>query len=63
MRVVLDLKALNSQLKRKQYPMPTIEEIISAVGGFHLASCLDLSMGGYLSIPVCAKSQNFLIIV
>ena len=62
MRIVFDLRKLNSMLERKQTHMSTIEELIQGIGGFEFASVVDLNMG-YLSIPLTESSKNLFTIV
>jgi hypothetical protein len=61
-RLVMDFRKLNSVLKRKEYPLPTIKEMFQNIGGFIFASTIDLNMG-YLSIPLTAKTKELLTIV
>ena len=56
-RVVTDFRGLNSQLKRKSYPMPLIHEITSNIEQFTYATCLDLSMV-YYSFELDDKSKE-----
>ena len=62
MRIVFDLRKLNSMLERKQTHMSTIEELIQGIGGFIFASVVDLNMG-YLSIPLTESSKKLFTIV
>ena len=61
-RLVLDLRPLNKMVKRRAYPLPTIDEMLTSVGGFTFASSIDLNMG-YLSIPLDEASRKILTIV
>ena len=61
-RVVVDFRKLNPQLKRREYPLRTIEEIFTSIGGFVWASSIDLNMG-YLSIALTEPSKKILTIV
>ena len=61
-RLVMDFRKLNESLIRKQYPLSTIEELITAIMGFDFASVLDLNMG-YLSVPLKEASKKLLNIV
>ena len=54
-RLVIDFQWINQCLKRKEYPLPTIDEIMQEIGGFVFASVIDLNMG-YLLIPLYAES-------
>lgn len=61
-RLVIDFRRLNSQLVRKEYPLPTTEEILMSIQGFLYASSLDLNMG-YLSIPLNENTRQILTII
>ena len=61
-RLVIDFRQLNTVLKRKEYPLPTIDEIFQDIGGFTFASVVDLNMG-YLSIPLTEETKKILTIV
>ncbi len=37
-RLVIDFRRINQCLKWKEYPLPTIEEILQDISGFTLAS-------------------------
>ena len=56
------LRKLNSVLKRKECPLPTIEKMFPNIRGFIFASTIDLNMG-YLSIPLTIETQKLLTIV
>ncbi len=60
-RLVIDFRRINQCLKRKEYPLPTINEMLQDISGFILASVIDLNMG-YLLIPLCNKSRKLLTI-
>jgi hypothetical protein len=49
--LVIDFHQLNQVLKRKQYPLPTINEMFQNIRGFVFALVIDLNMG-YLLIPL-----------
>ena len=61
-RLVMDFRKLNSVLKRKEYPLPTIDKMFQNIRGFIFASTIDLNMG-YLSIPLTAKTKELLTII
>ena len=61
MRLVFDFRRLNQWRERNEYPLPTIDEILSNIKGFNLASVIDLSIG-YLSIPLTEETKELLII-
>jgi hypothetical protein len=61
-RLVMDFRRINSVLKRKEYPLPTIDEMFQNIRGFVFASTIDLNMG-YLSIPLTEATQALLTIV
>jgi hypothetical protein len=61
-RLVIDFRQLNKVLKRKEYPLPTIDEIFQDIRGFKYATVIDLNMG-YLSIPLTEKAKELLTIV
>lgn len=61
-RLVMDFRQINKVLKRKEYPLPTIDELFQDIKGFEFASVIDLNMG-YLSIPLTDKSKALLTIV
>ena len=56
------LRRLNTELVRREYPLWTTEEILTSVRGFLFATSLDLNMG-YLSIPVNEVTRTILTIV
>ena len=49
-RLVTDFRVLNTMLKRKPYPLPKIQDLLTELGGFTYASALDLNMGYYCII-------------
>jgi hypothetical protein len=61
-RLVMDFRQINKVLKRKEYPLPTINELFQNIKGFEFASVVDLNMG-YLSIPLTDESKALLTIV
>ena len=58
----MDFRQLNKVLERKEYPLPTIDEIFTDIRGFIFASVIDLNMG-YLSIPLTKETREILTIV
>ena len=50
-RLVMDFRKLNSVLKRKEYPLQTIDKMFQNIRRFTFASVIGLNMG-YLSIPL-----------
>ena len=56
-RVVSDLRVLNSKLKRKSYPMPTVQSLLQDLGGFKYATSIDLNMG-YWTIRLTARTSK-----
>ena len=56
-RLVIDFRYLNHCLIRREYPLPTIEEMFSEIRGFEFASVVDLSMG-YLSLRVLQRDKQ-----
>ena len=60
--LVIDFRQLNRVLKRKEYPLPTIDKMFQNICGFTFASVIDLNMG-YLSIPLTEQTQKLLTIV
>ena len=61
-RLVIDFRALNFQVKRREYPLPTIEQLLTSIGGFNRASNLDLNMG-YMSMPLTPFARKLLTVV
>jgi hypothetical protein len=61
-RLVMDFRKPNSILKRKEYPLPTIDEMFQNIQGFIFASTIDLNMG-YLSIPLTSETKKLLTII
>jgi hypothetical protein len=58
----MDFRRLNSILKRKEYPLATINKMFWNIQGFVFASTINLNMG-YLSIPLTPETQKLLTIV
>ena len=61
-RLVIDFCRINQCLKCKEYPLPTIDEIMQDINGFVFTSVIDLNMG-YLSIPLTEPTKKLLTIV
>ena len=61
-RLVMDFCKLSSVLKRKEYPLPTINKMFQNIRGFLFASTIDLKMG-YLSILRTTETQKLLTII
>jgi hypothetical protein len=61
-RVVTDFRKVNLLLKRHQFPIPKIGNMIRSMEGFTFASALDLNMG-YYHIKLHADAQKLCTIV
>jgi hypothetical protein len=61
-RVVSDLRKLNSLLKRHSLPIPNIGDMIQSMEGFNFATALDLNMG-YYCIKLDADAQRLCTII
>ena len=59
LRICLDPRDLNSAIKRHHYPMPTVDEVLSKLGGAKIFSKLDAS-SGYWQIKVDQASAKLL---
>ena len=46
-RFISDFRELNKRLKRKPYPLPTIQDLLMKLEGFQYGTSLDLNMGYY----------------
>ena len=46
-RFISDFRELNKRIKRKPYPLPTIQDLLLKLEGFQYATSLDLNMGYY----------------
>ena len=57
--ICLDPRDLYSAIKRHHYPMPTVGEVLSKLGGAKIFSKLDAS-GGYWQIKVDQASAKLL---
>ena len=60
-RLMIDFRRIKQCLKQKEYPLPTIEEILQDISSFMLASVVDVNIG-YLSSPLCTNSRKLLTI-
>jgi len=47
LRSLADLRELNTQIKRKPFLLPKINDLLQKLEGFYLATSLDLNMGYY----------------
>jgi len=56
-RILTDFRKLNTQLKRKPFPLPKIADLLQKLSGFRYATAIDLSMG-YYHIPLDAHSSK-----
>jgi hypothetical protein len=50
-------RRLNAQIKRKQFPLPKISDLLSKLSGFKYASAIDLIMG-YYHKPLDLEAQK-----
>lgn len=57
LRVCLDLRDLNKAIKRSHYPLPTLEDITSRLGGAQYFSVLD-ARSGYWAIKLADESSR-----
>jgi Reverse transcriptase (RNA-dependent DNA polymerase) len=46
-RFISDFRELNKRIKRMQYPIPNMQEMMLNLEGFQYATALDLNMGYY----------------
>ena len=46
-RFISDFRELNKRIKRRPYPIPHIQDMLTNLGGFQHATSLDLNMGYY----------------
>jgi len=56
-RLCVDLRAVNSAIKRRQYPIPTVDEILEKLNNGKTFSKLDLNMG-YHQIELDEESRH-----
>jgi hypothetical protein len=56
-RILTDFRRLNTQIKRKPFPLPKISDMLRKLSGFKYATAIDLSMG-YYHIPLDLEAQN-----
>ena len=61
-RFVTDFRRLNSQIKRKPYPLPKIQDLLKKMEGFQCATALNVSMG-YWHIELCPETQKICTVV
>ena len=61
-RFVSDFRVLNTKLKRKPFPIPRIQDLLTSLGGFRYATAIDLNMG-YWNIRLSPKSSRMCTIV
>ena len=45
LRLIIDYQALNAVTIKNQYPLPLISELLDQVGGAHIFSKIDLTIG------------------
>ena len=62
LRFISDVKELNKRIKRKPFPVPKIQDLLSKLEGFKYATSLDLNMG-YYHIKLCPFSRKLCTIV
>ena len=58
-RICIDPRDLNKALKRRHYPMVTVEEVANGLSGAKSFMSLD-ACSGYWQLPVDDKSSKFL---
>jgi hypothetical protein len=46
-RILIDFRKLNTQIRRKPFPLPKISDLLRKLSGFKYATAIDLSMGYY----------------
>jgi transposase InsO family protein len=61
-RVISDFRELNKRIKRKPYPIPKIQTMLTNLEGFSHASSIDLNMG-YYHIELTPASKQLCTIV
>mgnify|MGYP005753024869 CR=1 FL=1 len=61
-RFISDFRELNKRIKRKPYPIPKIQDLLSNLEGFQYATSLDLNMG-YYHIELSPASKKLCTIV
>ena len=59
LRICLDPRDLNRAIKRHHYPMPTVDEVLSKLGGATVFSKLEAS-SGYWQVRVDEESAKLL---
>jgi hypothetical protein len=61
-RFVVDFHCINQNFVRREFPLWTIEEILTLVKDFLYSMSIDLNMG-YPSIPLNKEARKILIII
>ena len=61
-RIVTDFRNLNEAIKRNQWPMPTIQDMLHQCGGMTYATALDMIMS-YYAMDVKKEMQKYLVII
>jgi hypothetical protein len=56
-QILTYFRRLNAQIKRKQFPLPKISDILRKLRGFKYATAIDLSMD-YYHIPLDLEAQK-----
>jgi hypothetical protein len=56
-RILTDFRRLNTHIKRKQFPLPNISDMLRKLSGFKYATAIDLLMG-YYHIPLDLEAQK-----
>jgi hypothetical protein len=56
-RILIDFRRLNSQIKRKPFPLPKISDLLRKLSGFRYATAIHLIMG-YYDIPLDLEAQK-----
>ena len=58
-RICVDLKHVNKNVKRERYILPTIEDITSKLSGAQVFSTLDVALGFY-KVPLDEESHELI---
>ncbi len=61
-RFISDFRELNKRIKRRPYPIPHIQDMLTNLEGFQYATSLDLNMG-YYHLELSEKSKELCTIV